>query len=102
MSLIIKAAAYVTGRLWSRWEKLCADPATAQNRLLLDIVRRNRASAFGKDHGFADVHSLVDYRNHVAIGDYERLRTRHHVRYACADCSADKERARSGEPGEDR
>ena len=27
-------------------------------------------------------------------GDYERLRTRHQAQYACAECSADKERAR--------
>ncbi len=74
MSVIVKAAAFVTGRLWSSWEKLCADPATVQNRLLLDIIQRNRATAFGKDHGFAAIRSLADYRQQVAIGDYERLR----------------------------
>ena len=74
MSLIIKAAAYVTGRLWTNWEKLCADPATVQDRLLLDIIQRNRATAFGRDHGFATVRSLEDYRKQVAIGDYEQLR----------------------------
>ncbi|HET9917895.1 MAG TPA: GH3 auxin-responsive promoter family protein, partial [Candidatus Binatia bacterium] len=74
MSLIVKAAAYVTGRLWTRWEKLCADPATAQNRLLLDIIQHNRATAFGKSHGFGAVRRLAEYRKQVAIGDYERLR----------------------------
>jgi hypothetical protein len=29
-------------------------------------------------------------------GDYERLQTRHRVRYACPRCSEKKERARSG------
>ena len=28
--------------------------------------------------------------------DYERLQTPHPVRYACPDCSAEKERARDG------
>ena len=28
--------------------------------------------------------------------DYERLQTPHPVRYACPDCSAEKERAREG------
>lgn len=74
MSFIVKAAAYVTGRLWTRWEKLCADPATVQNRLLLGIIERNRTTAFGRDHGFASVNSLEDYREQLAIGDYERLR----------------------------
>ncbi|MGZ8519423.1 MAG: GH3 family domain-containing protein, partial [Candidatus Binatia bacterium] len=74
MSVIVKASAFVTGRLWSRWEKLSADPATVQNRLLLDIIQRNRATAFGKDHGFAAIGNLADYRKQIAIGDYERLR----------------------------
>jgi hypothetical protein len=74
MSLIVKAATYVTGRLWTDWERRCADPATAQNRLLLDMIQRNRATAFGTDHGFAAVRSLADYRKQVAIGDYEWLR----------------------------
>ena len=29
-------------------------------------------------------------------GEYERLQTRHQVRYACESCSADKERSRQG------
>ena len=29
-------------------------------------------------------------------GDYERLQTRHAVRYACESCSEDKERRRLG------
>ncbi len=74
MSWIVKAAALVTARLWRHWEKLCADPLTAQNQLLLRIIQRNRASAFGRDHGFAAIKNLADYRNQVAIGDYERLR----------------------------
>ena len=31
--------------------------------------------------------------------DYERLQTRHAVRYACPDCSAAKERERLGQAG---
>ena len=41
---------------------------------MLDIIQRNRATAFGKDHGFAAIGNLADYRKQVAIGDYERLR----------------------------
>jgi hypothetical protein len=74
MSLIVKAASYVSGRLWTSWEKLCVDPADVQNRLLLDVIRRNRNTAFGRDHGFAAIGSLKEYRKQIAIGDYERLR----------------------------
>jgi hypothetical protein len=31
-------------------------------------------------------------------GEYERLQTRHQVRYACPDCSEAKERRRRGAP----
>jgi hypothetical protein len=75
MSLIVEAAALVTGRLWTRYENHCADPAKTQNQLLLDIIQRNRATAFGKDHGFAAIGNLADYRKQVAVGDYERLRS---------------------------
>jgi hypothetical protein len=74
MSLIVTAAAYVTGRLWTRWERLSADPATVQKQLLLKLIGRNRATVFGTDHGFTAVRSLEDYRKQVAIGDFERLR----------------------------
>jgi len=74
MSIIVKAAAYVTGRLWKRWEQLCNDPAIIQSRLLLEILQRNCTSAFGQDHSFSAIKHLDDYRNQVAVGDYERLR----------------------------
>ncbi len=74
MNLIVKAASFVTGRLWARWENHCAEPAKTQNQLLRDILWRNRATAFGKDHGFAAIGNLADYRQQVAVGDYERLR----------------------------
>jgi len=35
-------------------------------------------------------------RRVVLDGDYERLQTRHVVRYACESCSDDKERKRLG------
>jgi hypothetical protein len=74
MGLLLKAAAYLTGRQWTRWQSLTGKPQEIQNRLLLDIVKRNRATRFGRDHSFDKIHSLSDYRESVSIGDYERLR----------------------------
>ena len=74
MRLLVKAAAFVTRRQWTRWHKLTSKPQETQDRLLLDIIERNRATRFGRDHGFKSVGSLSDYRNQVAIADYERLR----------------------------
>ena len=74
MSLLVKAAVFVTRRQWNRWHDLTAKPEEVQNRLLLKIIERNRATRFGGDHGFASIRSLRDYRRQVAIGDYERFR----------------------------
>jgi hypothetical protein len=74
MSLIIKAAAFVTGLQWSRWHERTLNPQETQNQMLLDIVERNRFTRFGRDHRFETIRSLEDYRKRVAVGDYERLR----------------------------
>ncbi|MGH7851916.1 MAG: GH3 auxin-responsive promoter family protein [Candidatus Binatia bacterium] len=74
MGVLLKAAAFLTRRQWTRWESLTTDPEEIQNQLLLDIVRRNRATRFGRDHRFETIHSLGEYRAQVAISDYERLR----------------------------
>jgi hypothetical protein len=74
MSLLVKAAAFVTHRQWRRWHGLTCKPQETQDRLLLDIIARNRATHFGRDHGFASISSLSDYRRQVPIADYERLR----------------------------
>ena len=74
MRLLVKAAAFVTRRQWTRWHKLTSKPQETQDRLLLDILGRNRSTRFGRDHRFESIGSLTDYRNQVATGDYERLR----------------------------
>ncbi|HEX6438903.1 MAG TPA: GH3 auxin-responsive promoter family protein [Candidatus Binatia bacterium] len=74
MRLLVKAAAFVTRRQWTRWRKLTAKPQETQDELLLEILARNRATRFGHDHRFKSMRSLSDYRHQVAIADYERLR----------------------------
>jgi len=69
-----KAAAFVAGRQWTRWEELTNRPQDTQDRLLLHIITRNRSTRFGGDHRFDAIHTLRDYRKQVDIGDYERLR----------------------------
>src|SRR5512145_2887416 len=87
MGIVLKAAAYVASRQWQRWVELTKKPRETQLELLLDIVRRNRSTRFGRDHRLDLITNIDQYRNHVAIGDYERLRP-----YV--------ERAKSGEVGE--
>jgi hypothetical protein len=74
MRLLVKAATFVTRRQWTRWHKLTSKPQETQDRLLVDIIERNRATRFGRDHRFKSIRSPSEYRNQVAIADYERLR----------------------------
>jgi hypothetical protein len=75
MALLLKAAAFLTRRQWARWESLTANPEEIQDQLLLDIASRNRGTRFGRDHHFDTIRSLSEYREQVAISDYERLRS---------------------------
>lgn len=74
MRLLLKAAAFLTRRQWARWRELTTKPQKIQNKLLFGIISRNRATLFGREHGFHTIRSVGAYRERVAIGDYERLR----------------------------
>jgi hypothetical protein len=74
MDFLLKAAAFLTRRQWTRWSGLTEKPQEVQNKRLLHIISRNRSTRFGRDHGFGAIRSLEEYRERVAIGDYERLR----------------------------
>lgn len=51
----------------------CRDAARSQEKLLTDILTRNALSAFGREHNFASIVSVNDYRKAVPIGDYDTL-----------------------------
>jgi hypothetical protein len=80
MDILLRAAAFLTRRQWTRWHDLTAKPQEIQNRLLFDLIKRNRATRFGRDHRFEAIRSLNDYRARVSVGDYERLRP--YIEYA--------------------
>ena len=44
---------------------------TVQRDLLFAKVRRAAASQFGKDHGFASIQTLADFRRQVPIAGYD-------------------------------
>lgn len=50
------------------------DPMRVQNRLLSQLLRKNRDTTFGREHGFADIVSYEDYRARVPVADFEALR----------------------------
>ena len=70
---VARAATYPMIRRQRRFLASCADPEAVQRDLLLRIVRRQAATGFGRDHHFAAVRTVADYRHNVEVGPYERL-----------------------------
>ncbi len=66
-----RVAAWPIHRRIARFVRACDNPAAVQQQLLLDILRRQSATAFGRDHGFADIRTVADFRKQVPIAPYE-------------------------------
>lgn len=56
---------------WQRYRRALEAPAAVQERLLLQHVRRNAGTVFGRAHGFEDVRCVADYQRRVPLMDYE-------------------------------
>lgn len=58
----------------ARMEGNTKDARRKNEKLLFQILKTNKNCEFGRKHGFADIHSVEDYRRHVPIStfaDYE-------------------------------
>jgi hypothetical protein len=72
---------YCVGRIMARplrrkfaaFEAACQDPRRTQEELLRRIVEFHRGTDFGKDHGFAGIRTVEDFRRQVPVAPYERL-----------------------------
>jgi hypothetical protein len=58
----------------ARFEEALRQPRAAQARLLEALLRTNRDTRFGKEHGFAKLRSAADYARRVPRRDYEGFR----------------------------
>ena len=48
----------------------CAATDKIQQAVLLDIVRRNAQTEYGRQHGFESIRSVEDFRKQVPLGDW--------------------------------
>jgi len=58
-------------RRLAAFERDCENPERVQTELLHSIVRRQAATAFGRDHHFHQIRTIADYRKHVPVAPYE-------------------------------
>ena len=54
-----------------RW---ASRPGETQEKVFKKLIKKASHTAFGKDHGFADINSHDDYKKQVPIRDYEQLK----------------------------
>ena len=66
--------ALIRAFLWKPLIRKTRNPRKAQNELLLRILKRNRDTAFGREHGFAEISSYEEYQKAVPVNRYEALR----------------------------
>jgi len=69
--LLIRAFAWEARRNLARFNRSLRDQRRVQERTLLDKIRRNQDSAFGRDHGFTSIRSVADFRMRVPVTRYE-------------------------------
>lgn len=75
MSRILKTAIRLHGKRASAALDCAAlEPHAAQKKFLLDAVRRNAHTAFGRLHNFAGIRREEDFRRLVPVRDYEEFR----------------------------
>ncbi|MFN2202009.1 MAG: GH3 auxin-responsive promoter family protein [Caldilineaceae bacterium] len=48
-------------------------PATAQERILADLIARGAATAYGQEHGFSEIRCADDFQCAVPVVSYEEL-----------------------------
>lgn len=63
-------AAFVVWEM-NQWKK---NAVAAQTKVLKDIIRKAKETAFGRDHHFAQISSYDDFKKNVPVRDYEELR----------------------------
>jgi hypothetical protein len=69
--LLYLALRTVLARSWNELITATAEPARMQASRLLDIVARNAATDFGREHGFSDIGSVDDFRRRAPVRAYE-------------------------------
>ncbi|MFA4981007.1 MAG: GH3 auxin-responsive promoter family protein [Candidatus Omnitrophota bacterium] len=53
------------------FERSTKDPVRAQKKILLEFLKRNRNTEYGRRYDFSSIRSIADYQNTVPVNDFE-------------------------------
>ncbi len=70
-SLLVRPFAYFIRRHYWRW---MSDALERQDRVFKRLIRQAKNTAFGQEHGFANIKTYEDFKKAVPIRDYEDLK----------------------------
>lgn len=70
-SFLIRQAGRTAAR---RFEAATKDPRGTQHHKLIEILRRNQETEYGRQYGFASIRSLDDYRARVPAVSYDDIK----------------------------
>ena len=70
-SFIAKHLAAFAVKQINKWKN---NPLAAQKKVFSQLIRQAKDTAFGKDHAFAEIKTYKDFKEKVAVADYEELR----------------------------
>src|SRR5262245_12567485 len=70
---IRRILAYPVRRQLAKFEAATLQPRQSQEAVLRRILGRQADTGFGRDHGFARIQTIDDFRRQVPVAGYERL-----------------------------
>ena len=69
---IVNEARWADGlKVRSRLEDITYNPMRSQEEFVMRLVRENAKTEYGCENGFAHIHNLDDFRNHVPLTTYD-------------------------------
>src|SRR5437762_1478265 len=66
-----KLVAWPIRRRIRRFDRECLEPGRMQEGLLREIITLQADTQFGRDHGFASIRTLEEFRKRVPVAPYE-------------------------------
>ena len=76
MAILKALAAKVFAKvIYNKTQKWALNPVETQKEVFKNIIAIAKDTEFGKDHGFAGIHTFADFQKKVPVRDYEDLKS---------------------------